>query len=93
MPYRSTQSALQAALKISPKPQSTLHAAFVNFDSYAESMHVRAPVVAALYGCSVSTVWRMAKRGTIPRPYKLSAKITGWNVGELRRALTIPGVL
>jgi predicted DNA-binding transcriptional regulator AlpA len=29
----------------------------------------------------------MVKRGTLPAPRKLSAKVTAWNVGELRRCL------
>ncbi len=56
-----------------------------------DSGFVRAPVVAQLFACSVPTVWRMAKRGDIPAPRKLSERITGWNVGELRRTLTERG--
>ncbi len=72
------------ARKINPQAvSSALH----NFDALPDSAHVREPVVRALYGVSAATVWRMAKRGTIPTPKKLSAKVTAWNVGELRLAL------
>ena len=61
--------------------------ALKNFDVLPDSANVRAPVVAALYGCSVSTVWRMARHGKIPAPRKKSDRVTAWNVGELRQAL------
>ena len=61
--------------------------ALKNFDALPDSASVRAPVVAALYACSVSTVWRMARNGKIPAPRKKSDRVTAWNVGELRQAL------
>ena len=48
----------------------------------------RAPIVAALVGCSLATVWRMARRGTLPAPRKISDRVTVFNVGELRQALS-----
>ena len=73
------------------KTSATLPDALENFDYRPDSGFVRAPVVAQLFACSVPTVWRMAKRGDIPAPRKLSERITGWNVGELRRTLTERG--
>lgn len=67
---------------------STLPDALRNFDSLPDSANVRQPVVQALVGCSAATVWRMVKRGTLPKPRKLSERLTAWNVGELRKALT-----
>lgn len=61
--------------------------ALEHFDSLPNSAHVRLPVVAALYACSPATVWRRRKNGTMPAPKKLSARVTGWNVGELRADL------
>jgi len=58
-----------------------------NFDSYADAGFVRQPVVQELFGVSAATVWRMVKRGTLPTPRKLSARVTAWNVGELRTVL------
>ncbi len=69
-------------------PPSTLPDALRNFDSLPDSANVRQPVVQALVGCSAATVWRMVKRGTLPKPRKLSERLTAWNVGELRKALT-----
>ncbi|SFH60647.1 transcriptional regulator, AlpA family [Nitrosospira sp. Nsp14] len=57
-----------------------------NFDLLPDSAYVRQPVVEGLWGCSGSTVWRLVKRGKLPPAHKLSDGITGWNVGELRRA-------
>jgi predicted DNA-binding transcriptional regulator AlpA len=57
------------------------------FDQLPDSAHVRQPVVEALFGCSAATVWRRVADGRIPRPRKLSDRVTAWNVGELRRVL------
>jgi predicted DNA-binding transcriptional regulator AlpA len=57
------------------------------FDLLPDSAHVRQPVVKVLYGCSDATVWRRVKDGGIPKPHKLSARVTAWNVGDLRRDL------
>jgi len=64
-----------------------LPAALINFDSLPDSANVRQPVVQGLFTCSPATVWRMVKRGTLPKPRKLSTRVTAWNVGELRQAL------
>lgn len=58
-----------------------------DFDSLPNAANVRDKVVAGLFGCSVPTVWRMSKDGRLPKPRKLSARVTAWNVGELRAAL------
>lgn len=73
MAQRTDQSAISDALK--------------NFDSLPDSANVRQPVVEALFACSPATVWRMVKRGTL-NPKKLSQRVTAFNVGDLRRALT-----
>lgn len=66
---------------------SALPEALKNFDSLPATANVRAPIVAALVGCSLATVWRMAKRGSLPAPRKISDRVTVFNVGELRQAL------
>lgn len=58
------------------------------FDSLPNAANVRQPVVEALFCCSGPTVWRSVKDGRIPKPRKLSPGVTGWNVGELRAALS-----
>ena len=69
------------------KIPSTIPAALRNFDTLPDAANVRDKVVAGLFGCSVPTVWRMAKDGRLPRPRKLSTRVTAWNCGELRRTL------
>lgn len=68
---------------------STIPDALKNFDSLPDAANVRQPVVQALFGCSSATIWRMVKRGTLPKPRKLSERLTAWNVGELRKALAL----
>lgn len=73
-----------------PKPASNIGGipdALKHFDQLPDSANVRQPVVEALFGCSSSTVWRGVKAGRIPKPRKLSDRVTGWNVGELRHTL------
>lgn len=62
-------------------------AALRDFDSLPDSANVRLPVVRALFGCSDATIWRMARDNRIPKPRKLSERVTAWNVGDLRKAL------
>ena len=75
MAQRTDQSAIPDALK--------------NFDSLPDSANVRQPVVQGLVGCSHATIWRMVKKGSLPAPRKLSERVTAWNVGDLRKALSI----
>ncbi|WP_244125050.1 helix-turn-helix transcriptional regulator [Burkholderia gladioli] len=56
------------------------------FDDLPNSAHVDVKTVAALFGCSVPTVWNRARSGELPAPRKFSAH-TRWNVGELRKRL------
>lgn len=59
-----------------------------NFDQLPNSAFVRLPVVKILYACSSATVWRNSKKdGRIPEKVKLTSRVTGWNVGELRKSL------
>ena len=60
--------------------------ALKNFDQLPDSAQVRLPVVKGLYGCSTATIWRSVKAGIIPKPEKLTPRISSWNVGKLRRA-------
>lgn len=69
------------------KRDSAIPDALKHFDHLPDSAYVRQPVVEALYACSSATVWRRVKDGRIPKPRKLSDRVTAWNVGELRQAL------
>ena len=57
------------------------------FETMPADAYVRLPVVCALFSCSAPTVWRRVKAGALPKPYKPSAGMTAWRVGELRTAL------
>jgi predicted DNA-binding transcriptional regulator AlpA len=73
------------------KDKKSISASLENFDLLPDSAYVRQPVVEGLFACSGPTIWRRVKNGSIPAPKKLSAGVTGWNVGTLRavqKALT-----
>lgn len=69
-----------------PTQPTAILNALVNFDSLPDSAYVRQPVVEKLFACSGATVWRMVKRGKLT-PKKLSERVTGFNVGNVRKAL------
>lgn len=72
--------------RVAMKPinQTSLH----HFDELPASAFVRLPVVVALLGVSPSTVSRWSRLGRLPAPVKI-AGTTLWNVGLLRRSLSI----
>ena len=70
-----------------PAPDHHVPAALRDFDSLPDSAIVRVGVVARVRGCSITTVWRHASSGLIPKPEKVSEGITGWRVGDLRRCI------
>lgn len=58
------------------------------FSSLPDEAGVRLPVVRELLGgVGAATVWRMSADGRLPAPRKISAGVTVWPVGELRRFL------
>lgn len=68
-------------------PNESIPDALRHFDSLPDAAYVRQPVVEALFSCSGPTVWRRVKDGRIPKPRKLSDRVTAWNVGSLRLTL------
>lgn len=44
---------------------------------------IRLPDVMAKVGIKRSTVWQFVKDGKLPKPIKLSAKITVWRASEI----------
>lgn len=58
-----------------------------SFDTLPDSAYVRLPTVTGLLNCSPSTVWRAVKLGRLPKPVRYCDRISGWNVGQLRKAL------
>ena len=60
----------------------------IPFSELPDAAFVRVQTVAPLLSAHPSSVWRWAKDGSIPAPKKIAARVTGWNVGELRRFLS-----
>jgi prophage regulatory protein len=50
-----------------------------------------AKVLSKRYSVSTATVWRWSAEGRIPKPLKLSQKITRWRVAECDAALAARG--
>lgn len=63
--------------------------ALTNFDQLPNSAYIRLPVLKALYGISSASCWRGVKKGTIPKPCKLTERTTAWNVGLVRADLAL----
>ena len=72
---------------ISTRGAQRLQDALLHFSSLPPEANVRAPTVAALFACSVVTVWRWSAAGKLPSPRSLGPRITAWNVAEIREAL------
>jgi predicted DNA-binding transcriptional regulator AlpA len=72
--------------------KSQYQTALENFDTLPDSANVRIKTVQGLYACSIASVWRNTKLGYIPKPRKLTARTTVWNVGELRASLAAKGL-
>ena len=68
-----------------------------NFDAMPDGAYIReaqlvpspnrpgAPVPLPV---SAPTLWRKVREGTVPKPVKLSERVTAWNVGTVRAWLT-----
>lgn len=56
---------------------------------------IRLPEVMAKLGIKRSTVWLFVKQGRLPKPIKLSAKVTVWKESEISTYIAdkIGGVL
>lgn len=70
-----------------PQP-ATIPESLANFDLLPDSANVRLPTVMRLYGISAASVWRNIGK-SIPMPRKLSPRTTCWNVGQLRKSLSL----
>ena len=75
----------QSKTAVIHSPQADIPSALRNFDDLPDSAEVRVPVVAALFGCSVATIWRRVRTGELPEPRRRNG-VTSWPVGCLRRA-------
>lgn len=74
------KAAAHCAIEHSEIPYALKH-----FDELPDSAYVRLPVLKGLFACSSATIWRRVLASKLPKPRRLSKKITDWNVGQLRQ--------
>lgn len=74
-------------------PFSKITPTIPSFDSLPDSAFIREaqlvqspkrPDSPAPLPFSAPTLWRNVKNGTFPAPHSLSARVTAWNVGDVR---------
>ena len=58
--------------------------------SLPETGFARLPVVAQAAGVAGSTIWLWVRKGTFPKPVKISERVTGWRVEQVREFLDDP---
>lgn len=72
------------------------HTPIASFDKLPDSAFVREsdlvrsakrPQAPALLPFSGQTLWRLVRQGRFPAPLKLSANVTAWRVGNVRKWL------
>lgn len=72
---------------------ATIPEPLTNFSGIEQFSHlpdeagVRLPTVTSLLGCSSSTAWRLAHRGSL-KAVKVSSRVTVFNVGSIRALLS-----
>jgi prophage regulatory protein len=57
----------------------------INFLTLPPEGFVREPVVLAAGGMKRSTLWKWVAEGKFPKPYKISSRLTAWDVADVRR--------
>jgi predicted DNA-binding transcriptional regulator AlpA len=87
----SKQQLTAMAAAVAPSATTTVPAALANFSQLPDDGFVREPIVCGLFAVSHATVWRMVQSGRLPKPVKITPKITAWRVGELRATLAALG--
>lgn len=58
-----------------------------SFDELPDSALVPDLIVAELFSCHRTQVWRMAREGRLPKPIKIGLNSTRWRVSEVREAI------
>lgn len=58
-----------------------------DFDNLPDSAFVSIATVCILQDCSPATAWRQVRTGLLPEPRKFGARMTRFNVGQLRKFL------
>jgi predicted DNA-binding transcriptional regulator AlpA len=59
-----------------------------DFPNLPDDATIRASLVAALFDCSPSTIWRHVRLNKFPKPIRHFDRVTAWRVGDIRRALS-----
>ncbi|OZI43190.1 helix-turn-helix transcriptional regulator [Bordetella genomosp. 4] len=75
----------RSAPSIKPGPSTETYTAALPATGY-----VRLPVVAAVCGLAKSTVWKWCAEGRLPKPLKLSPRVSAWPVSDIRAWLADP---
>lgn len=89
--YSATTSQSYSSSPVAPAPtcsKASKYSSLPNFDFLPNSGFVRLQSLELLFACSRATIWRWVKAKKLPAPKKLSPRVTAWNVGELRLALS-----
>ena len=53
--------------------------------------YIRAAALAPMLGIAVVTLWRWAANGKLPKPIKLSERVTAWQVKDIRQWMASKG--
>ena len=54
---------------------------------FGEPAILRVEDVARLFNCSVTSVWRWTRAGTLPQPHRIGQRFTFWKREEIETAL------
>lgn len=97
-PYRITRENMEKNVMRQLKSELTkaipqkIPEGLASFDQTPNSAYIRLPIVMCLYGVSAATIWRGVKKGTMPKPVKLTERTTAWNVGLVRADLAAKAI-
>ncbi len=60
------------------------------FSSLPPEAFVRLPQVVAVVGLKRAAIYAQIAKGSFPAPHKLTARASGWRIGEVRKWLADP---
>ena len=63
------------------------------FDDLPDNAYLRQPQVLEIVPFSSATLWRKCSKSQVPKPVKLSERVTGWKVGHIREWLATQAAL